>query len=70
MIMCTQRTSPSVKREVPYNWGPAGSGVLDAVSCYLSVSLKHSDTELDTKKIIVDQNQQRCVHLRPSAGKC
>ena len=51
---------PSVKRKVPYDRGPAGpgsSGVLDAVSCYLSLSLKHSDTKLDIKKNIVDQNR-------------
>ena len=46
------------KREVPY-WsglvqcphkGPGSSGVLYALSCYVSLILKHSDTKQDTKR--------------------
>ena len=35
--------------------GPGSSRVLDALPCYLSLILKHSDTNLDVKHI-VDQN--------------
>ena len=35
-----------------------GPGVLDGLSCYLSLILKHSDTKLDLKNII-DQNVDR-----------
>ena len=43
---------PSSKREVPIRpgygaikGGPGNSRILDAISCYLSLTLKHSDTK-------------------------
>ena len=41
----------SAKREVRYGRSPGGSSrVLDALSCYLSLILKHFHTKQDTKK--------------------
>ena len=69
--MSTQHTS---RARSPFNiWpgsegplkGPRSSRVLDALSCYLSLILKHSDTKLGRKKkIIVDHN------LEGSRGAC
>ena len=41
---------PSAEREVPYGRGPGSSRVLDALSCYPSRMVKHSDTNLTLKK--------------------
>ena len=51
---------PSTKSEVPYGQGPLkGTGrfmELDALSCYLSLILKHSDTKMRRKNPIVSQH--------------
>ena len=39
---------PSTKRKVPY--APGSPGVLDSLSCYLSLILKQSDIKLDLNK--------------------
>ena len=65
-----QLTYRGKKREVPYGRGT--SRVLDALSCYLSLIFKHSDTKLDLKNI-VDQNFEGartcCAPLDPPLQK-
>ena len=45
----------SAKSKVPYSRGPGSSRVIDALSCYLSLTFKHSDTKWDKKTPIADQ---------------
>ena len=69
--MCAQCTSqaPSAKLlttrvQGPLK-GPGGSRILDALSCYLSLILKHSDTKRDWKKYSRSNFRGDACLLRP-----
>ena len=48
----------TTKCEVPYNWDSGNFRGFDALSCFLSLSLKHSHAKRDAKNI-ADQNLER-----------
>ena len=67
--MCTQRISQA-RSVQSLRAGVQGSRDFDALSCYLSLILKHSDTNLDVKtnKTIFNWNFRGGVWLRPLTG--
>ena len=74
LCVCVRTYMTSAKRGVPYKTGvqcilkgPGSSRVLDALSCYLSLIIKHSDTKWDKKNIVDQSLGERvcCCHPPP-----